>query len=72
MIHNISLKYTKKSLRLNKALYGASVLLEIVYCRADADNNSGIWMIVIMCVSVAHQTSSQYGQKKILLGSMGA
>ena len=47
-------------------------LLEIVYCRPDADNNSGIWMIVIMCVSVAHQTSSQCDQKEILLGSMGA
>ena len=37
-------------------------LLEIVYCQADADDNSGIWMVVIMCVSVAHQTSSQDDQ----------
>ena len=39
-------------------------LLEIVFCQADADDNSGVWMIVIMCVCGTQQTSSWDGQKK--------
>ena len=39
-------------------------LLEIVYCQADADDNSSVWMIVIMCVCGTQQTSSRNGQKK--------
>ena len=39
-------------------------LLEIVYCRVDADDNSGVLMIVIMCVCGTQKTSSRDGQKK--------
>ena len=39
-------------------------LLEIVCCQADADDNSGVWMIVIMCVCGTQQTLSRDGQKK--------
>ena len=38
-------------------------LLEIVCCRADADDYSGVSMIV-MCVCGTQQTSSRDGQKK--------
>ena len=47
-------------------------LLKIVYCWADANDNSSVWMIVIMCVWGTQQTS-QDGQKKdtprILVGA---
>ena len=45
-------------------------LLEIACCWADPDDNSGVWMIVIMCVCGTQQTSRD-GQK-MLLGSVDA
>ena len=31
-------------------------LLEVVHCWADADDSSGVWMIVFMCVCGTQQT----------------
>ena len=39
-------------------------VLEIVYCRADAIDNSDVWMIAFMCVCGTQQTSCRDGQKK--------
>ena len=39
-------------------------LLETGYCRAGADDNSDVWMIVFMCVCGTQQTSSWDDQKK--------
>ena len=39
-------------------------LLEVVHCWADADDSSGVWMIVFMCVCGTQQTSSWYGKDR--------
>ena len=39
-------------------------LLEVVYCWADADDSSGVWMIVFMCVCGTQQTSSWHGKDR--------
>ena len=43
-------------------------LLEKVYCGADADDDSVVWMIFIMCVCGTQQASSRDGLKKDTLG----
>ena len=39
-------------------------LLEVVHCWADADDSSGVWMIVFMCVCGTQQTSSWHGKDR--------
>ena len=39
-------------------------LLELVHCWADADDSSGVWMIVFMCVCGTQQTSSWHGKDR--------